>query len=162
MKGEHTMLLKCFDPGLTTGYATFQVVNASIVLLNAGLCTDEFVYKNSFDDECIIDTIVVERFVNPFATLTKEALATIELVGALKAKYHWVSEIAMQTQAQKKGYLQFAKNMLSENTSFEWNDIKKDNSQKRHAIDAIAHGIRYCNKILKISIDEIGVQIDEL
>jgi hypothetical protein len=149
--------LVTFDPGITTGYSRFLISN-KVELIDFGVFSiDSYLYFLRHFPLGENDLVVIERFTNPFMKLTKDVVATIELVGILK---YWTflkskKEPVLQTSSQKKGYMQFAK-LWMENFR-----IPLGHS-KRHAADAIAHGILYATKNIDAKLPQmIGGLKDE-
>ena len=128
------MKVLTFDPGKTTGYSVWK---DGKVVAAGGIATMErlieIVASNGIADFCIY-----EGFARANAS-TGDQLQAIEMCGAIQvmAKYFDI-ELVKQYPAQRKGYVQFAKKVVKQ--------LDIDSNQRPHAIDAIAHGMRFHDK----------------
>jgi hypothetical protein len=136
--GAFEFVVQVYDPGLQTGFAEFtnsgKFVSGDVIALPD-------LINHLFKETGPWSIIVVEQFANPFSKLTKEALQTIENVGAIKAFANkFGHECHIQMQCQKEGYMESAK-ILADSYRKEYKEKTK------HMIDAIAHGLRYFDKV---------------
>ena len=136
--GPFEFVVQVYDPGLQTGFAEFtndgKFIHGDVIALSD-------LVNHIFTETGPWSIVVVEQFANPFSKLTKEALQTIENVGAIKAFANkFGHECHTQMQCQKEGYMESAK-ILADSYRKQYKDKTK------HMVDAIAHGLRYFDKV---------------
>ena len=138
------MKFLAIDPGPHTGMSLWQdttMVNAFVPSKLSGPggiihMLTRFIHPGQ------IDFVVCEEFIG--SSNTNAEKATIEIIGFIKG---WCINMdipcKMQVPAVRKGYVQFAKNYPA-GTNYIPADIRK------HALDSMAHGLRYLHKDAKI------------
>jgi len=136
------------DPGVHSGIAEFVIREEKKIAILRKIhvypVNEMHKYISFFLDDT--DLVILERFVNPYSKLTKDAITTIEMCGAVKHETY-ICEVKLITcvQSQKEGYISFAKELLDD-VHFEG---------KQHCVDAVAHGLRYCVKTLKMEVGSV-------
>jgi len=136
--GAFEFIVQVYDPGLQTGFASFS---NSGKFVSGDVIASADLIDHLFKETGPWSIVIVEQFANPFSKLTKEALQTIEYVGAIKAfASKFGHNCHTQMQSQKEGYMESAK-ILADSYRKEYKEKTK------HMIDAIAHGLRYFDKV---------------
>jgi hypothetical protein len=122
-----------WDPGKRTGYSIWEDGKA----IDAGAIEDYGQLINIMN-QSRARVCVYEGFARANAS-TGDQLQAIEMCGAIQvlARLHGM-KLLKQYPAQRKGYISFAKKLRV------LEGIGKD--YRVHAIDALAHGIRYHDK----------------
>ena len=126
--------LLTFDPGKITGYSVWH---NGTVLQAGGIVTMQemlmIMQKWGFAHCC-----VYEGFARANAS-TGDQLQAIEMCGAIQAvALLYGMKLVKQYPSQRVGYLPYAKNHAA--------TLNIERAYLTHAIDAIAHGLRYLDK----------------
>jgi len=155
MEGEISMTkLLVLDPGVSTGIARFEKIKYEQQIYWVLKCIGTKDLESMYDGlvrlrDC--DLVVLESFSNPFTTLTKEATATLELIGAIKyaCKLKQI-ELVSQPTSIKQGYLLYAKQLQAIIPL-----VELTGTRSKHSSDAIAHGLRYLCKNCEAEVTKI-------
>jgi len=136
------MRIVVFDPGKTTGWCIIRADgDGTCFIIGAGgvrgfeeleSCLGAIQILEEFKR---IDACIYEGFARGNAS-TGDQLEAIELCGVIRWnawKHDW--PLVMQYPANRKGYISFAKAMLK--------DFAIPTNERVHAIDAVAHGLRF-------------------
>ena len=125
------MKLYCFDPGKTTGFATFDIVDNKATLEYAAQSRDVTVFLQKMQNDAIV---VYEGFARGNAA-SYDQIATITLIGSIRS-YSISKKIpyVMQYPASRKGFILPSKAMVRE-------ILHGTEKTYHHSIDAIAHGL---------------------
>jgi hypothetical protein len=125
-----------FDPGKYTGWSVW--INGRLYMCGVShsmLEVAEVLRENTNADVC-----VYEGFARANAA-ARDQIDAMEMCGAIQgiALYAGIPRVEKQYPAVRKGYIQFAKNLPA------LRNVPSD--VRRHAVDAIAHGLRFHDKL---------------
>ena len=130
------MKLYCFDPGKTTGFAIFDITEGNAVLSYAAQSREVIGFLQKMEEHA---HVVYEGFARGNAA-SYDQIATITLIGSIRS--YCISKgikYTMQYPASRKGFILPAKAMVREL-------LHGTEKTYHHSIDAIAHGLSYCEK----------------
>ena len=132
------MILLCFDPGLTTGYAVFEEGEFGMLLTECGHCYSLRAVAGLFSKYAAKDENKLWSVAESFArgnSVVNEQIQTIRMCGAIAALSEvYFSVHTEQYPASRTGYVPIAKQMIKE---LGFGTLQENH----HAIDAIAHGL---------------------
>lgn len=120
-----------FDPGKNTGWSKW----VDGVLVTCGCCTNLYDLVTQLAKFRGADLFIVEAFIG--RAFTEDEKTAIRRIGVIEgfAKYESI-EYREQAPNVRKGYVNFVSLF-----STQWEKVSSET--RRHAKDAIAHGIRY-------------------
>lgn len=130
------MRVIAFDPGVTTGIAIFEegTLNYWGTFKSLKACVNTL--HDFLRDDTRTTVVVMEAF-NRGNTVVDEQIQTIELCGAITAICELKGAyLVRQSPSTRTSYLPIARAMLQ----------SYSDSNKRHAIDAVAHAIRWMER----------------